>query len=144
MNQHVWVIDDDSAIRWVLDRALSQAGIPITAFNTADQALHHLGGESPLAIITDIRMPGMSGLEFLRQVKEAHHQVPIIVMTAHSDLQSAVTSFERGAFEYLPKPFDLNELLAIVARALAVPKKTVDERDEDADDEALPLSLIHI
>ena len=119
MNQHVWVIDDDSAIRWVLDRALSQAGIPITAFNTADQALHHLGDESPLAIITDIRMPGMSGLEFLRQVKEAHHQVPIIVMTAHSDLQSAVTSFERGAFEYLPKPFDVDEAVAVVRRAIA-------------------------
>ena len=119
MNQHVWVIDDDSAIRWVLDRALSQAGIPITAFNTADQALHHLGDDSPLAIITDIRMPGTSGLEFLRQVKEVHHQVPIIVMTAHSDLQSAVTSFERGAFEYLPKPFDVDEAVAVVRRAIA-------------------------
>ena len=108
MNKHVWVIDDDSAIRWVLDRALSQAGIPITAFNTADQALHHLGNEAPLAIITDIRMPGTSGLDFLRQVKETHTQVPIIVMTAHSDLQSAVTSFESGAFEYLPKPFDVD------------------------------------
>jgi two-component system nitrogen regulation response regulator GlnG len=119
MNQHVWVIDDDSAIRWVLDRALSQAGIPITAFNTADQALHHLGDDSPLAIITDIRMPGTSGLDFLRQVKEVHHQVPIIVMTAHSDLQSAVTSFERGAFEYLPKPFDVDEAVAVVRRAIA-------------------------
>lgn len=120
MNQHVWVIDDDSAIRWVLDRALSQAGIPITAFNTADQALHHLeDDEAPLAIITDIRMPGTSGLDFLRQVKETHHQVPIIVMTAHSDLQSAVTSFERGAFEYLPKPFDVDEAVAVVRRAIA-------------------------
>ena len=68
MNEHVWVIDDDSAIRWVLDRALSQASIPITAFNTADQALHHLNDEAPLAIITDIRMPGTSGLEFLEKV----------------------------------------------------------------------------
>ena len=119
MNQHVWVIDDDSAIRWVLDRALSQAGIPITAFNTADQALHHIGAESPLAIITDIRMPGISGLDFLRRVKETHHDVPIIVMTAHSDLQSAVTSFERGAFEYLPKPFDVDEAVAVVRRAIA-------------------------
>ena len=119
MNQHVWVIDDDSAIRWVLDRALSQAGIPITAFNTADQALHHLGEEAPLAIITDIRMPGTSGLDFLRQVKETHLNVPIIVMTAHSDLQSAVTSFERGAFEYLPKPFDVDEAVAVVRRAIA-------------------------
>jgi two-component system nitrogen regulation response regulator GlnG len=119
MSKHVWVIDDDSAIRWVLDRALSQAGIPITAFNTADQALHHLGEEAPLAIITDIRMPGTSGLDFLRQVKETHAKVPIIVMTAHSDLQSAVTSFESGAFEYLPKPFDVDDAVAVVRRAIA-------------------------
>ena len=79
MNQHVWVIDDDSAIRWVLDRALSQAGIPITAFNTADQALHHLGDESPLAIITDIRMPGMSGLEFLRRSKKRITKYPLLL-----------------------------------------------------------------
>lgn len=119
MNGHVWVIDDDSAIRWVLDRALSQASIPITAFNTADQALHHLDSEEPLAIITDIRMPGKSGLEFLEQVQKSHPQVPIIVMTAHSDLQSAVHSFERGAFEYLPKPFDVDDAVAVVQRAIA-------------------------
>ena len=119
MNEHVWVIDDDSAIRWVLDRALSQASIPITAFNTADQALHHLNDEAPLAIITDIRMPGTSGLEFLEQVQISHPDVPIIVMTAHSDLQSAVNSFERGAFEYLPKPFDVDDAVAVVQRAIA-------------------------
>ncbi len=119
MNEHVWVIDDDRSIRWVLDRALSQAGIPITAFNTADQAMHHLHDEAPLAIITDIRMPGMSGLEFLEQAHTQHPTVPIIVMTAHSDLQSAVTSFEQGAFEYLPKPFDVDEAVAVVQRAIA-------------------------
>jgi two-component system nitrogen regulation response regulator GlnG len=123
MNGHVWVIDDDSAIRWVLDRALSQASIPITAFNTADQALHHLNDEAPLAIITDIRMPGMSGLDFLEKVQESHPQVPIIVMTAHSDLQSAVHSFERGAFEYLPKPFDVDDAVAVVQRAIAHTKE---------------------
>ena len=119
MNEHVWVIDDDSAIRWVLDRALSQASIPITAFNTADQVLHHLNDEAPLAIITDIRMPGTSGLEFLEKVQISHPEVPIIVMTAHSDLQSAVHSFERGAFEYLPKPFDVDDAVAVVQRAIA-------------------------
>jgi two-component system nitrogen regulation response regulator GlnG len=123
MNDHVWVIDDDSAIRWVLDRALSQAGIPITAFNTADQALHHLNDEAPLAIITDIRMPGTSGLEFLETVQVSHPEVPIIVMTAHSDLQSAVHSFERGAFEYLPKPFDVDDAVAVVQRAIAHTKE---------------------
>ena len=77
MNQHVWVIDDDSAIRWVLDRALSQAGIPITAFNTADQALHHLGDDSPLAIITDIRMPGTSGLDSCAKSKKCTIKYPL-------------------------------------------------------------------
>ena len=72
MNEHVWVVDDDRSIRWVLDRALGQAGIPITAFNTADQAMHHLHDEAPLAIITDVRMPGMSGLEFLENVQLTH------------------------------------------------------------------------
>jgi two-component system, NtrC family, nitrogen regulation response regulator GlnG len=119
MNDNVWVIDDDRSIRWVLDRALSQAGIPITAFNTADQAMHHLHNDAPMAIITDVRMPGMSGLEFLEQVQATHPSVPIIIMTAHSDLQSAVASFEQGAFEYLPKPFDVDEAVAVVQRAIA-------------------------
>ena len=119
MNENVWVIDDDRSIRWVLDRALSQAGIPITAFNTADQAMHHLDEDAPLAILTDVRMPGMSGLEFLEQTQLKHPQVPIIVMTAHSDLESAVASFEQGAFEYLPKPFDVDDAVAVVQRAIA-------------------------
>ncbi|MCR9260027.1 MAG: nitrogen regulation protein NR(I) [Pseudomonadaceae bacterium] len=119
MNDNVWVIDDDRSIRWVLDRALSQAGIPITAFNTADQAMHHLHNDAPMAIITDVRMPGMSGLEFLEKVQSTHPSVPIIIMTAHSDLQSAVASFEQGAFEYLPKPFDVDEAVAVVQRAIA-------------------------
>ena len=119
MNENVWVIDDDRSIRWVLDRALSQAGIPITAFNTADQAMHHLHDEAPMAIITDVSMPGMSGLEFLEQVQASHPSVPILVMTAHSDLQSAVASVEHGAFEYLPKPFDVDEAVAVVQRAIA-------------------------
>ena len=123
MTDNVWVIDDDRSIRWVLDRALSKAGIPIKAFNTADQAMHHLHDEAPLAIITDVRMPGMSGIEFLDQVRETHSNVPIIVMTAHSDLQSAVASFEHGAFEYLPKPFDVDEAVAVAQRAIAHSKE---------------------
>lgn len=119
MNKHVWVIDDDHAIRWVLDRALAQAGIPITAFDSADEAMHYLPKETPLAIITDIRMQGTSGLDFLAEFNAQHPNIPVIVMTAHSDLQSAVTSFERGAFEYLPKPFDVDEAVAVVRRAIA-------------------------
>ena len=119
MNDNVWVIDDDRSIRWVLDRALSQAGIPITAFNTADQAMHHLHDEPPMAIITDVRMPGTSGLDFLDVVHKQHPQLPVIVMTAHSDMQSTVASFEQGAYEFLPKPFDVDEAVAVVKRAIA-------------------------
>jgi two-component system nitrogen regulation response regulator GlnG len=118
MTEQVWVIDDDRSIRWVLDRALSKAGIPIRAFNTADQAMHHLHGDAPLAIITDVRMPGTSGLELLKIVQEQHPRVPVIVMTAHSDMQSTVASFEQGAFEFLPKPFDVEEAVAVVRRAI--------------------------
>ena len=118
MTENVWVIDDDQSIRWVLDRALSKAGIPISAFNTADQAMHHLHAENPLAILTDIRMDGMSGLEFLEKVNESHPNVPIIVMTAHSDLDTTVNSFEKGAFEYLAKPFDVDEVVSVVRRAI--------------------------
>ena len=118
MSDHVWVIDDDRSIRWVLDRALSKAGIPITAFNTADQALHHLHTDIPLAIITDVRMPGTSGIDFLQLVQESHPKVPVIVMTAHSDMQSTVTSFQSGAFEFLAKPFDVDEAVAVVRRAI--------------------------
>ncbi|MEM7079572.1 MAG: nitrogen regulation protein NR(I) [Pseudomonadota bacterium] len=124
MNETVWVIDDDRSIRWVLDRALSKAGIPITAFNTADQAMHHINDDAPLAIITDVRMPGMSGFEFLTAMHESHPQVPVVVMTAHSDMQSAVSAFEQGAFEYLPKPFDVDEAVAVVQRAIAHTKES--------------------
>ena len=123
MSEQVWVVDDDRSIRWVLDRALSKAGIPITAFNTADQAMHHLHSDAPLAIITDVRMPGTSGLDFLKHIHEQHPHVPVIVMTAHSDMQSTVASFEHGAFEFLPKPFDVDEAVAVVRRAISHTKE---------------------
>lgn len=119
MNENVWVIDDDRSIRWVLDRALSKAGIPISAFNTADQAMHHLHSDEPIAIITDVRMPGTSGLEFLNHMQQHHPKVPVIVMTAHSDMQSTVASFEQGAFDFLAKPFDVDEAVAVVQRAIS-------------------------
>lgn len=119
MSENVWVIDDDRSIRWVLDRALSKAGIPISAFNTADQAMHHLHSDEPVAIITDVRMPGTSGLDFLQHMQKRHPKVPVIVMTAHSDMQSTVASFEQGAFEFLAKPFDVDEVVAVVRRAIS-------------------------
>lgn len=115
----VWVVDDDSSIRWVLERALSQAGIDNESFEDADQLLSRIAREQPDVIISDIRMPGTDGLALLSQINETYPQLPVIITTAHSDLDSAVASYQRGAFEYLPKPFDLDEVIAITERALA-------------------------
>ncbi|MCZ6709247.1 MAG: nitrogen regulation protein NR(I) [Gammaproteobacteria bacterium] len=117
-NNRVWVVDDDRSIRWVLERAMNQADIPITAFTSADHAMHHLQGERPAAIITDVRMPGMDGMEFINRIHEVYPDLPVIIMTAHSDLDSAVNAYQGGAFEYLPKPFDVDEAVAIVRRAM--------------------------
>ena len=121
MHSHakVWVADDDSSIRWVLERALSQAGIDNESFADADQLLSRIASEQPDVIISDIRMPGTDGLALLSKINEAYPQLPVIITTAHSDLDSAVESYQRGAFEYLPKPFDLDEVIAITERALA-------------------------
>jgi two-component system nitrogen regulation response regulator GlnG len=115
----VWVVDDDSSIRWVLERALNQAGIDNESFGDADQLLSRIVREQPDVIISDIRMPGTDGLALLSQINEAYPLLPVIITTAHSDLDSAVASYQRGAFEYLPKPFDLDEVIAITERALA-------------------------
>ena len=121
MDRHakVWVVDDDSSIRWVLERALNQAGIDNESFADADQLLKRIASDQPDVIISDIRMPGTDGLELLSQISETYPQLPVIITTAHSDLDSAVASYQHGAFEYLPKPFDLDEVIAITERALA-------------------------
>ena len=114
----VWIIDDDKSIRWVLEKALAQANINTRVFEQAEPALAQLKREHPDAIISDIRMPGMDGLTLLKEAKEAHPQLPVIIMTAHSDLDSAVSSYQQGAFEYLPKPFDVDEAVALIQRAI--------------------------
>ena len=115
--QHIWVIDDDQSIRWVLEKALNQAGLVVDSFETADAAVDSLEQGQPDAIITDIRMPGMNGLEFLELLGKQHPDIPVIIMTAHSDLDSAVSSYQGGAFEYLPKPFDIDEAVDLAVRA---------------------------
>lgn len=115
----VWIIDDDRSIRWVLEKALVQEGFDTEAFEEGRSALSRLNREQPDAIITDIRMPGMDGLTLLGRIREGFPQLPVIVMTAHSDLDSAVSSYQGGAFEYLPKPFDVDEAMALVKRAVA-------------------------
>ena len=114
----VWVIDDDRSIRWVLEKALKQAGMEVKSFESADAALKQLEREEPLVLVTDIRMPGISGLELLEQISADHPDMPAIIMTAHSDLDSAVSAYQGGAFEYLPKPFDVDEAVELVRRAI--------------------------
>jgi two-component system nitrogen regulation response regulator GlnG len=113
----VWLVDDDASIRWVLERALRQGGLVPRSFEQADGALAALAHGSPDVLITDIRMPGTGGLKLLESVRRNHPGLPVIVMTAHSDLDSAVAAYQGGAFEYLPKPFDIDEAVALVRRA---------------------------
>jgi two-component system nitrogen regulation response regulator GlnG len=121
MRRHskVWIADDDNSIRWVLERALTQAGIANESFADADELLRQVVKTQPDVIISDIRMPGTDGLALLTRIKEQHPDVPVIITTAHSDLDSAVAAYQKGAFEYLPKPFDLDEMIAVTERALA-------------------------
>ena len=114
---NVWVVDDDKSIRWVLDKALNNAALTTQSFANASGLLEALKNDTPDALLTDIRMPGMDGIELLKRVQVNHPDLPVIVMTAHSDLESAVSAFHSGAFEYLPKPFDIEEVVSIVQRA---------------------------
>jgi two-component system nitrogen regulation response regulator GlnG len=114
----VWIIDDDRSIRWVLEKSLARADIEFESFATADDALRALSHDLPQVVLSDIRMPGRSGLEFLQLLHQRHPLIPVIIMTAYSDLESAVSAFQGGAFEYLPKPFDINHAVDLIRRAL--------------------------
>ncbi|MFK7815971.1 MAG: nitrogen regulation protein NR(I) [Gammaproteobacteria bacterium] len=131
----VWVIDDDQAMRWVLERAFQKAQIPVMTFESAITAINELKTTTPNAILTDVRMPGMDGFEFLERIKTDHPDLPIIIMTAHSDLQSAVGAYQKGAFEYLPKPFDVEDAVEITKRAcLAANEEVVSAKLEESVD----------
>jgi two-component system, NtrC family, nitrogen regulation response regulator GlnG len=117
-NETICVIDDDSSIRWVLDKALGKSGLQVAQFDSADSALRAISKQEPAVIVTDIRMPGMDGLALLDHIHDRYPDLPVIIMTAHSDLDSAVSAYKGGAFEYLPKPFDVDEAVALVNRAL--------------------------
>ena len=116
----VWIVDDDKSIRWVLEKTLSREQIPFNSFASASEALSQLdlGAEPPQVLVSDIRMPGESGLDLLKQVKERFPSLPVIIMTAYSDLDSAVAAFQGGAFEYMPKPFDVDQALELIRRAI--------------------------
>ena len=127
----VWIVDDDRSIRWVLEKALDREGIAHRSFETAGAVRDALDATAPALLISDVRMPGESGLALLKSIKEAHPQLPVIIMTAYSDLDTAVQAFQGGAFEYLPKPFDVEQALALVRRALAT--HTVEASDRGGD-----------
>jgi two-component system nitrogen regulation response regulator GlnG len=116
-SETVWIVDDDRSIRWVLEKALQQEGMTTQSFDSADGVMSRLARQQPDVIISDIRMPGTSGLDLLARIREQHPRLPVIIMTAHSDLDSAVASYQGGAFEYLPKPFDVDEAVSLVKRA---------------------------
>ena len=119
-NESVWIVDDDSSIRWVLQKALQAADISCLSFeNPEDLLLQLQSGQAPEVIISDIRMPQMDGMTLLNEVHASHPLLPVIIMTAHSDLDSAVNAYQKGAFEYLPKPFDIDEAVTLSQRALA-------------------------
>lgn len=113
----VWLVDDDTSICWMLERALRSSGISPRAFQSAESALDALNSEAPEVLVTDVRLPGQSGFDLLRQGREIRPGLPVIVMTAYSDLGSAVSAYEGGAFEYLPKPFDLDQAVSLIRRA---------------------------
>ena len=119
MTKSVWIIDDDRSIRWVLEKALAREQIEFKSFASADEALTELPSGLPQMVISDIRMPGSSGLDLLQILRRDYPTLPVIIMTAYSDLESAVSSFQGGAFEYLPKPFDVNHAVELIRRALA-------------------------
>ena len=127
----VWVIDDDRSIRWVLERALRQADMDVTSFSNGVGIMDALHRDRPDVILSDIRMPGIDGLDLLQQINARHPNLPVIIMTAHSDLDSAVSAFHGGAFEYLPKPFDLDDAVDQVQRAI--------RHQQQADATAAPL-----
>ena len=132
----VWIVDDDESIRWVLEKALARENIPLKSFSSADEVLEAMERETPRVLVSDIRMPGKSGLHLLEETKKRFPHLPIIIMTAYSDLDSAVSAFQGGAFEYLSKPFDLGRAVDLIKRAMkeseakAVMEKSLDHMPE--------------
>ncbi len=125
--ESIWVVDDDRSIRWVLEKAFNKADMEVRTFEEADSVLRALERTQPDAIISDVRMPGMDGLAMLDKVHSKHPDLPVIIITAHSDLDSAVSAYKGGAFEYLPKPFDIDEAVELTIRAVKHHKEVVSD-----------------
>ena len=132
-NRTVWVVDDDRSIRWVMEKALAQAGLECQSFDSGDAMLDAIAESTPDVVISDIRMPGTDGLKLLATLRQSHPDVPVIITTAHSDLDSAVASYEEGAFEYLPKPFDVDEIVATVLRTPSMRKSSAKPKSSNVE-----------
>ena len=135
--EQIWIADDDRSIRWVLERALQRADIGVRSFESADQVISALRTQQPDALVTDICMPGTDGLKLLERMQRDYPDIPVIIMTAHSDLESAVSAYQGGAFEYLPKPFDVNEAVELVRRACNMRHERQSKQQEDSSTELL-------
>ncbi len=114
----IWILDDDKSIRWVFEKALARTDLEFKTFSSVAEALNALNHAQPQVVVSDIRMPNGSGLEFLAEIKQRHPDIPVIIMTAYSDLESAVAAFQSGAFEYLAKPFDVDQAIDVIKRAV--------------------------
>ncbi len=132
---NIWIIDDDRSIRWVLEKALEQAEFKPRTFDSGEGILNRLQREQPDAIISDIRMPGIDGLDLLNEIHAQYPELPVIIMTAHSDLDSAVSSYQRGAFDYLPKPFDVDDAVLLAQRAVAHSQEQKAQRQQSAQED---------
>ena len=130
----VWIIDDDQSMRWVLEKTLINNGYQVSAFESGSVALASFKRatmeQRPDLIITDVRMPGINGFELMKQIKNISPHTPIIIMTAYTDLDTTVQTFEEGAFEYLPKPFDIDDALELVARACSLNGEDADSKGQ--------------
>jgi two-component system nitrogen regulation response regulator GlnG len=141
ITEQVWIVDDDSSIRWVLEKAFSSANITSASFESAQNVLIALDHDQPEIIISDIRMPDIDGMELLEKISKAHPHIPVIIMTAHSDLDSAVNAYQGGAFEYLPKPFDMDEAVSLAKRALTHSREQ-NAKNQQKDNAPLTAGLI--
>ncbi|MCP5091925.1 MAG: nitrogen regulation protein NR(I) [Gammaproteobacteria bacterium] len=128
---NAWIVDDDQSVRWVLEKALNQAAIETRSFERAEHLLEAIDEEEPDVLITDVRMPGMSGMALLQRLRSTRPELPIIVITAHSDLENAVAAYKGGAFEYLPKPFDIDEAVELVRKAARANGKAGNDVDAE-------------
>ena len=142
----IWIADDDEAIRIVLEEGLKSTGLEISTYADGESLIMALEDDKPDLIISDIKMPGMHGYDLLKHIKNNYEKLPVIIMTAFTDMQAAIDAYGGGAFEYIPKPFDLEEAIAIVKKALDENKETKPKKASKSEiiGSAASLSLIHI